>query len=69
AAAGMGNIDRDKIDIIGGKDPAKSVITYKLANNISQQLEWKDPLNLPQPVRPNTPPPAAPAGPAPQQQK
>jgi uncharacterized protein (DUF362 family) len=66
AAAGMGNIDRDKIDIIGGKDPAKSVITYKLSNNITQQLEWKDPLNLPQPNRPNTQPPSAPAGPAPQ---
>lgn len=69
AAAGIGNIERDKIDIIGDKDPAKSVITYKLSNNISQQLEWKDPLNLPQPVRPNTPPPATPAAPAPQQQK
>ena len=69
AAAGMGNIDRDKIDIVGGKDPAKSVITYKLPNNITQQLEWKDPLNLPQPNRPNTQPPSAPAGPAPQQPK
>jgi uncharacterized protein (DUF362 family) len=66
AAAGMGNIDREKIDIIGGKDPAKSVITYKLPNNITQQLEWKDPLNLPQPNRPNTQPSSAPAGPAPQ---
>lgn len=69
AAAGMGNIDRDKIDIIGGKDPAKSVITYKLPNNITQQLEWKDPLNLPQPNRPNTQPPSAPAAPAQQQPK
>ena len=69
AAAGMGNIDRDKIDIVGGKDPAKSVITYKLPNNIAQQLEWKDPLNLPQPNRPNTQPPSAPAGPAQQPQK
>jgi uncharacterized protein (DUF362 family) len=69
AAAGMGNIDRDKIDIVGGKDPAKSVITYKLPNNISQQLEWKDPLNLPQPNRPNTQPPSTPAGPAQQQPK
>ena len=69
AAAGMGNIDRDKIDIVGGKDPAKSVITYKLPNNITQQLEWKDPLNLPQPNRPNAQPPSAPAGPAPQQPK
>jgi len=69
AGAGMGNIDRDKIDIVGGKDPAKSVITYKLPNNIAQQLEWKDPLNLPQPVRPNAQPPSAPAGQAQQQQK
>ncbi len=69
AAAGMGNIDRDKIDIVGGKDPAKSVITYKLPNNIAQQLEWKDPLNLPQPPRPNAQPPSAPAGPTQQQQK
>ena len=65
----MGNIDRDKIDIIGGKDPAKSVITYKLGPNIKTQLEWKDPLNLPQPARPNTPPPATPAGSCTQQQK
>ena len=69
AAAGMGNTDRDKIDIIGGKDPAKSVITYKTPNNISQQLEWKDPLNLPQPNRPNTQNPSAPAAPAQQQPK
>ena len=68
AAAGMGNIDRDKIDIIGDKDPAKSVITYKLSNNIKQQLEWKDPLSQPQPNRPNMPPPSAPAGQG-QQQK
>jgi hypothetical protein len=65
----MGNIDRDKIDIVGGKDPAKSVVTYKLPNNIAQQLEWKDPLNLPQPSRPNAQTPSAPAGPAQQQQK
>ena len=67
AAAGMGNIDRDKIDIIGDKDPAKSVITYKLPNNIKQQLEWKDPLSQPQPNRPNMQPPSAPAGQVPQQ--
>jgi uncharacterized protein (DUF362 family) len=52
AAAGLGNVDRDKIDIIGGKDPDKSVITYKLPNNINSQLEWKDPLTLPAPQRP-----------------
>jgi hypothetical protein len=69
AAAGMGNIDRNKIDIIGGKDPDKSVITYKLPNNIKTQLEWKDPLTLPQPNRPPTQPPSTPGGPAQQQQK
>ncbi len=47
AAAGIGNMDRDKIEIIGGKDPDQSIITYKLGSNIVQQLEWKDPLNLP----------------------
>ncbi len=47
AAAGLGNMDRDKIEIIGGKDPDKSIITYKLGSNITNQLEWKEPLNLP----------------------
>ena len=47
AAAGVGNMDRDKIEIIGSEDPAKHVIKYKLSNNIAQQLEWKDPLNIP----------------------
>jgi uncharacterized protein (DUF362 family) len=69
ASAGIGNVERNKIDIIGGKDPDKSVITYKLPTNIKTQLEWKDPLNLPQPSRPNAPPPATPGAPAPQQQK
>jgi hypothetical protein len=66
AAGGLGNIDRDKIDIIGEQDPEKSIINYKLGSNIKMQLEWKDPLNLPQPNRPNTPPPSTP-GPTPQQ--
>jgi len=70
AATGLGNMDRDKIDIIGGKDPDKSIITYKLGSNIDMQLEWKDPLNLPsqgfgpgqrRPSAPNTP--ATPAQP------
>jgi hypothetical protein len=42
-------MDRDKIDIIGDKDPDKSIITYKLGSNIDRQLEWKEPLNLPAP--------------------
>jgi len=65
AAAGLGNIDRDKIDIIGGKDPEQSIIAYKMGSNINYQLEWKDPLNLPsQGPRPQQPAPSAPAQPA-----
>jgi uncharacterized protein (DUF362 family) len=52
AAGGLGNVDRDKIDIIGGQDPDKSIINYKMGSNIAGQLEWKDPLNLPTPNRP-----------------
>jgi uncharacterized protein (DUF362 family) len=58
-AAGLGNMDRSKIDIIGSQDPDKSIITYKLGNNIEQQLSWKDPLNLGGPApaqRPAAPP-------------
>ena len=29
ASAGIGNMDRARIDIIGSNDPEKSVITYK----------------------------------------
>ena len=58
-AAGLGNMDRAKIDIIGGKDPDKSVITYKLGSNIDRQLEWKEPLNLANPA-PTQRPPAPP---------
>jgi uncharacterized protein (DUF362 family) len=49
AAAGMGNIDRAKIEIIGSKNPENSIITYKLGSNADFQLEWKNPLNLSQP--------------------
>jgi uncharacterized protein (DUF362 family) len=66
AAAGIGNIDRAKIDIIGSQEPEKSIITYKLPNNIKNQLEWKD--ALPTPPRQTTPA-AAPAAPAQQQQR
>jgi uncharacterized protein (DUF362 family) len=45
--AGMGIIDRERIDIIGGAKPADHVIKYSLAGNIDQQLEWKNPLQLP----------------------
>jgi uncharacterized protein (DUF362 family) len=64
AAAGIGNVDRNKIDIIGDKDPDKSIIVYKMGSNINYQLEWKDPLNLPQGPRPPQPAPSAPAQPA-----
>jgi uncharacterized protein (DUF362 family) len=46
AAAGMGNIDRGKIDIIGREDPDRHIIKYLLHDNIDTQLEWKNPLNL-----------------------
>ena len=65
AAAGLGNMDRDKIDIIGDKDPEESIIKYKLSSNIDYQLEWKEPLNLPRPERrPPQPAPSSPAQPA-----
>ncbi len=64
AAAGMGNMDRDKIEIIGGKDPDQSIITYKLGSNIVQQLEWKDPINLPNQVQRQQNQPAAPGQPS-----
>jgi uncharacterized protein (DUF362 family) len=47
AAAGLGNMDRNKIEIIGDKDTEKSVITYKLSSSINNQLEWKGPLIIP----------------------
>ena len=47
-AAGLGIIDRDKIDILGGKDPEKYVMQYKPNDNIATQLEWKEPLIPPQ---------------------
>jgi len=57
AAGGLGNIDRQKIDIIGSEDPDRHVINYKPSFNIAYQLEWKDPLNLPKPTM--KPPPQA----------
>lgn len=52
AAAGLGNMDRDKIEIIGSEDPSKHVIKYKLGSNIDRQLEWKDALELPNQLGP-----------------
>jgi uncharacterized protein (DUF362 family) len=45
ATDGLGIIDREKIDIIGGKDPDKYIMKYKLHENIEQQLQWKEPLS------------------------
>ena len=44
AADGLGVVDRDKIDIIGGQDIDKYIIKYKLSDNIDTQLEWMQPL-------------------------
>ena len=44
--AGLGIIDREKIDIIGEAKPADHIIKYQLAGNIVQQLEWKNLLQL-----------------------
>lgn len=46
AAAGLGNVDRSKIDIIGREDPDKHIIKYKLHDSIETQLKWKDPVQL-----------------------
>ena len=43
AAAGIGNMDMNKIEILGGQDPEKSIIKYKMNQNIDRQLEWKEP--------------------------
>jgi len=47
AATGYGNIDYNKIDIIGSENPDNHIKKYKLASNADYQLEWKEPLNLP----------------------
>jgi uncharacterized protein (DUF362 family) len=44
AADGLGIVDREKIDIIGGKDPDAHIITYKLNESIATQMQWKEPL-------------------------
>jgi hypothetical protein len=56
AAAGLGNVDRERIDIIGSADPDKHIIKYKLHRNIERQLEWKDPLNPQSGRTPGNPP-------------
>lgn len=55
AAAGLGNVDREKIDIIGRSDPDQHIIKYKLHRNIENQLLWKGPLTTTTST-PNRPP-------------
>ncbi len=47
AAADIGIIDREKIDIIGSAKPSDHVIKYALHSNAESQLEWDDPLTPP----------------------
>ena len=42
AAAGMGNVDRDKIEIIGSQVPENHIIQYAMNPNIESQLKWMD---------------------------
>jgi uncharacterized protein (DUF362 family) len=44
ASAGIGNVDRAKIDIIGSEDPDKHIKKYKMHDNFQTQIKWKDPL-------------------------
>jgi uncharacterized protein (DUF362 family) len=73
ASAGVGNMDREKIEIIGSQEPEKSIIKYKMGSNIANQLEWKEPLTLPgagqQPGQRNQNTPAAQPGNQGQQQR
>ncbi len=46
ASAGLGIVDRAKIDIIGDKKPQEYVKKYKLGNNIETQLKWIDPIQM-----------------------
>jgi len=42
AAADMGVVDRNKIQIIGSQVPENHIITYKRHGNIESQLQWKE---------------------------
>jgi len=44
--AGLGIIDKSKIDIIGKKDPKDYIKQYKLPDSIERQLEWKSDLKI-----------------------
>jgi uncharacterized protein (DUF362 family) len=46
ANAGMGIVDRSKIDIISNQNPQNFVKKYQLHSRIEQQLEWKNELKL-----------------------
>ena len=46
ANAGLGIIDREKIDIIGDEKPQDHVIKYELGRDIERQLQWKEPLQM-----------------------
>lgn len=46
ADAGFGQIDRNRITIIGSQDPKNYVIKYKLHENIEWQLKWKEDIEL-----------------------
>ena len=62
AAAGMGVVDRDKIEIIGSQVPENHIIKYSMNRNIESQLQWKEvPFiydSTPQAPRQPAPPPA-----------
>ena len=61
AAAGMGVVDRNNIEIIGNQVPENHIIKYALHRNIATQLQWRDiPFIYPAP-RLVTPPPPAPS--------
>ena len=42
AAAGMGNVERNKIEIIGSKDPENHIVKYEMPRNIENILKWKE---------------------------
>ncbi len=46
AEAGLGNIERSKIKIIGSEKPEDHIIKYKLHENIDWQLKWKDEIEI-----------------------
>jgi uncharacterized protein (DUF362 family) len=49
ADAGLGNLDKAKIKILGSDDPAKFVRKYKMNKNIDWQMQWRKDL----PVKPD----------------